>query len=211
MSLIKVIRYDENNPFDGVFNFITKYTKEDDIHTSNHVHIYVSSNGTGGSNKRDVRTPIGYENNDRNYYWISQNKENSWYAVDFRGFKLKLDSYVYKACETDFLEKWEVLGSNDNISWTSLCMHKNPFKNAQETLRILHETCNNNQSMLFSLFKLITYGIRALDQKNYFALYGLEFFGELYTKYNVYKSCSKLTLITKDFIFCNIYLFTILS
>ena len=208
MSLIKIVRYNENNQFDGIFNFITKYTKEDDLHSSNHVHIFVSSNGTAGGYQRDLRVPIGYENKERIYYWISEDIENSWYAIDLRGFKLRLDSYVYKASERDFFKRWEILGSNDNIEWTSLCQHENPFNDPQTNLYTFHGICNENRNM-FSIFKIKVYENRYYDRCQ-FAIYGLEFYGELYSKYDVLTNCAKHVFISKNLLFVGVYLFSVL-
>ena len=212
MSLIKTINYDENKPFDGILNFLTKYTKEKDLHSSNHVHIFVSSNGTGSYRAKDLRYTIGYENEERNFYWISENIENSWYAIDFRGFKLKIDSYVYKATEADFFKRWELLGSNDNNTWIKLSESTTNFKNPTLNFTVLNEKCNeNSKNNFFSLLKLKVYDKRTLNSKYKLAIYGLEFFGQIYSKYDVLTNCVKHIFVNKDSLFIYISYFCLLK
>ena len=179
MTFIKKLVYNSENPYNGVFNFIKKITNHDDIHSSNDVHISVSSNSTS---ERSITWPLGINNYDASKYWASNNKENSWYQVDLRNFLVKVDSYVYAAKDFDFFEKWELWGANDPYNWVTLSTHKMSDAYAINDTMHKHFIANQNPDK-YNLLRIYTYGKRTEGNSAHLCIFGLEFYGTLYSKY----------------------------
>ena len=198
---IKSFSYNNQKPFNGVFSYISQVTHVNDIHSARYIEITVLTNSTN-SKDADIRTPLGFNNPQRDNYWCSSRKNESWYQIDLRENKMVLTGYVYSARKQDYLEKWEVLGSNDSYNWVIVDQRENPYKNKEDNPIVqLHFQCNGEKGR-FSYFRIQTHGIRVFDYESYFGIYGLEFYGYLYSSIGVtFKKSEKNTFMRLIFIF----------
>ena len=176
MTLLTYQLHDHLYPYTGILNFIKLYTGNEDIHTSGDIKITVLNNN---SNIRDIRTPIGYKNEDHNEFWASKSIDESWYEIDFKKYSVLLNSFVIQANEEDFQEWWEILGSNDGFSYESICKQE---RNKVEKGNVKHLECTKNQK--YQKLRLRGHGNRTLDSKLILGLYGIEFYGYLYLDKN---------------------------
>ena len=166
--------YDFSTPYNGLLNFIKLLTNHQDIHSSGDITITVSSNNT--DKIRDIRIPIGFENQEHNTYWCSIDEENSWYSIDFKSYSVQIESYVYRADEHDFFESWELLGSRDGENFESICKH---YKSSAPTGKVKHLMCPQETKTKYNQIKL-THGKREFQSNQILAIYGIEFYGYLY-------------------------------
>ena len=100
------LKYREDSPLDGAFTYLQKTFKREDIN-NDIVKIETSYNG------QNYESPVIKRNIGSDNAWFSENKNGSWYEVDFLQNNFYLESYVMRAYYQDFFEKWQVLGSND--------------------------------------------------------------------------------------------------
>lgn len=177
MSFLTFKTYDSSYPYRGLLDFIKLYTDTEDIQSSGDINIKVLSNYSG-----KFQYPIGINNQAHDKYWKSQDIKDSWYTIDFKRFSVKIESYVYQAEEHDFLEWWELMGSNNGIDFTPLCIH---YRDKVQEGRVKHLECvQNKNNKKYHQLKILTHGIRTLDNLHHLAIYGLEFYGFLYIGYN---------------------------
>ena len=189
MSILKYTQYIDDNS-EGTLAFISRLVKQKDLPQAKIIDISVSTND---SVRNDVKLPLGINNSDFKSYWASKNCENQWYQIDLRSFKLHLTSFVYKAYTDDYFENWEMLGTNDMITWTTLYSGTKP-----ETYNVLESRnylCDSNIDESYSIFRMQTHGERNHQYKYNFAIYKLEFFGTLYSM-----NCICSHPMTKSFI-----------
>ena len=179
MYFLKRITYDESNPFNGIIQYLKNYTKHEDIHSNNDIHIFVSSNY---SSYNDIRTPIGYNNSNHSIWWTTDNLQNSWYAIDFRSFLLKIDSYLYYThpAEKNIFNTWYLQGSNDGYVWNNITEQ---YRGEQENIESKHLLANKNNYNKYNMIRLYTEGTRQ-DGSYHLAIHGIEFYGSVYSKYS---------------------------
>ena len=172
MTFLTYQLYDSKYPYCGILNFIKAYTKKSDIHSSGDINIVVSSNY---SSSYDMRNPIGVQNEDHSKYWASQLISNSWYEINFKKYSIRLESYIYQANENDFLERWEILGSNDGYNYDQICQY---IRDSAPSGSRKHMECSS--PIEYSIIRLLGHGNRILDSEPCLGIYGIEFFGYLY-------------------------------
>ena len=167
------------NDWNGIFKFLMKTHKKEDIVEKGVVSVVVSSNYSNYANN-DVKHPLGISNADYTKYWISENYDNQTYEVIFNMNHVILESYTYKANSDDFFQTWYVYGSNDKETWTLLDKEKTEEYPNPRVPKTIHVVCSQKIMKPFTRFKFQVEGISNWKNHN-FPIYGIEFFGKIST------------------------------
>lgn len=168
-------KYNEKNPFEGIFWSLRKTCADKNPHKEG--LVTVTSSGD-----HDRERPC-YRVLDRNWgHWPSKNEPNSWIQFDFMNKSVCLECYAMKsdAC-VDMkyhLHSWILLGSNDTKSWQILDaqMNTDTLLGAYK-VGVYHRNAKHDE--FFRYFKIVATGpAYGLCDYN-FRLAEVEFFGIL--------------------------------
>ena len=107
----KILKFNGNNPFQGIFNYLTEETNGNIIDNGT-INAIVSSCNNNNNNIKKVLQDPGW--------FISNNSPNQTITFDFKDRKIKLESYTIKSANSCFMKTWDVVGSNDNLSWQNI-------------------------------------------------------------------------------------------
>lgn len=110
---------------------------------------------------------------------VTQARPNSWMKVDFKDYRVRPTHYSlrhYSSWDTEALRFWNLEGSNDNDTWTTLSTHLNDT--ALDSKGDTHTWAVDDTSLSYRYFRVIQTG-RNSNQHFYLALSGIEFYGDL--------------------------------
>ena len=124
---------------------------------------------------KDLKYIFEYESN-KGYY--DDNLDPSWIVFDFKERKISVSKYTIKfGYETrNYVQKWQLQGSNDNDSWTIIDNRESETKK-HSNFEIEQYTSNNDQTTQFRYIRLYV-KTRCWSEYNVIALTSIEFFGE---------------------------------
>ena len=169
-----LFKYDKNNDFSGIFNFLRKKSNE-----NIEKEINVTSSSIHGNFEENLpKNVVLFENQSKRF--ISANEPNSWLCFDFKDHQVILTEYTIKT--SCLFEKnmrhprsWVIEGSNDNNSWEILDEQKDCSEINGKS--ITHTFSVNNQEL--KKFKMIR--LRATgpnwDGSNYLLIESFEIYG----------------------------------
>ena len=172
---ITLIEYDSGSLFNGILH--QTYNKNVNIQLIGDLSIVASSYATN----LDVYKIIGVNNPNYNSYFQTENNKNSWIQFEFNNFKVVVLKYIYKTLLQDFHNKWELQGSNNNITWDIIDQQEIQISdsNSFDTKNI---DCNKGKKP-YSYIRLQSKGERS--NKYYpniyqLPIYGFELYGEIW-------------------------------
>ena len=124
---LEITHKSENN-FDGIIKYLENKYGENIIQQGI-ISIEVSSNNYPGN------TYLGLPENLINYNWeygfYSRNVLNSWFEVNFKNNKVKINGYSLKTAgyfqNENHLKSWVIEGSNDRSNWTEIDKKENNY------------------------------------------------------------------------------------
>ena len=118
--------------------------------------------------------PFGIDNDDFSKSWESDSNINSWLAVEFKRFRVRIDSYSTMWWATDYPVSWVLEGTNNNgRKWDNVSYIYG--RTSLPSDRMFHcETTNRNY---YSKFRITMLGTRRNNEVYNFELFLLEFFG----------------------------------
>ena len=169
-----LFKYDKNNDFSGIFNFLRKKSNE-----NIEKEINVTSSSIHGNFEENLpKNVVLFENQSKRF--ISANEPNSWLCFDFKDHQVILTEYTIKT--SCLFEKnmrhprsWVIEGSNDNNSWEILDEQKDCSEINGKS--ITHTFSINNQEL--KKFKMIR--LRATgpnwDGSNHLFIESFEIYG----------------------------------
>ena len=190
------------NDWKGIFQFLKKTHKKEDIVDHGVVSFSVSSNISNGED-HNVKFPLGINNANHDYFWISGNFDKQTYEVIFNMNHVILESYTYKASSNDFFPTWYVYGSNDRSTWTLLDKEYTKEYPNPPVSTTLHVDCSEKVTKPFTHFKFQVEGTSNWHNQN-FPIFGLEFFGKISMFDNF---CTRVKKTTSRWMLISILLF----
>ena len=110
------LNYNSNNPLNGVFAHLKNVSKKTNI-SDDFIRIKPSSTlGKTIYGSYNMYSPI-IDKNYQSEYWCSEDKNNSWYEIEFLKNRVYLESYFIYASQHEYFSNWKVLGSNNGIDY----------------------------------------------------------------------------------------------
>ena len=186
-------------PFDGIFNFLKKKSRGVDIFNAGLISVKTSTNTTNPAGC-DVKLPFGYNNENYDKYWYSDDLQDQFYQIHFNLNHVVLNSYVYRVNVFDFFEKWNISGSNDETNWVLLDSNENTTYPSIGYIKSKHFVCSEKVKKPFSYFRIQVHGKRNWKTNN-FVIYGLEFFGKICSYEACTTRCKRTFTISLIFVF----------
>ena len=123
------ITHKSGKNFDGIIKYLENKYGENIIQQGI-ISIEVSSNNNPAS------STYGFPENLINYNWVhgfySEDVPNSWFEVNFKNNKVKINGYSLKSsnynqnCDSH-LKSWVIEGSNDRSNWTEINKKENNY------------------------------------------------------------------------------------
>ena len=142
---------------------------------------------------------IGVDNSNFTKYFHTLNIENSWIQFEFKGIKVSVKEYSYKARTPDFFEKWQLQGSNDNHTWDVIDEQTYSYPEKDYLIENFY-TCNKGNNKMYSFIRILPSGMRSniyIDRYR-LAIYGFELFGDVYSiaSFTIAQFCFRFHLCT---------------
>jgi hypothetical protein len=162
--------YVAGHEFQGIVNALTKKCGGN-VHEKGIVNITASSDA---SNKAFRVANHGWNN-----YWYSTSQPNSWICFDFKEKRISLEHYTLKSGgdSGQHLVEWEMEGSNDCTTWTTLDKRNTQELNGNYIVKTF-ECSSENRSKSFRYMRLRQTG-RNSSNADYLQLCSIEFFASL--------------------------------
>jgi len=175
----------KNEKYDGIINFVTRKYKNDlssYIKTSNSSYNY-DKYGWGDSNALlDFSSMTKYSD-----CFCSKDEPLSNVIFYFLKHKVFLKSYTITSRpfgDVDMLKAWEIYGSNDNREW-SVIDSKGPTDDL--IISLTNKTYDVDYPGKFRFFR-ITQTDKNSNERDYFLLGKIEFYGELLNEFCFHRS-----------------------
>ena len=177
------ITHKSGNNFDGIFKYLENKYGENIIQQGI-ISIEASSNSYSGN------STYGYPENLINYNWVhefySENVPNSWFEVNFKNNKVKINGYSLKSANygqnSYHLKNWVIEGSNDRSTWTEIDRKENNYdlngRNYQKYYPISQLTDE------FQFIRIRNIGKNHANN-NYLMLTNFEFYGEIFIRESI--------------------------
>ena len=166
-------------PGSGAIRYIKKVSKHENIHSFREIEIKVSSNKYLTSHLMTI--PIGINNPSFTDYWVSDNAANQWFQIDFRSYKVIVNSYDYHASSWDYFSNWQLLGSNDETSWKVIDKKTITSYPSSTILEEKHYECSEGNNEPFSYIRLQVSGTRKYPDF-YLGIYCFDVYGTIIDK-----------------------------
>lgn len=167
----------ENLPFNGI---IHKLTEENGGNVHNKGIVNVTSSSISNSRFDYYAVDL----NDENFYFCSDNKEDSWLQYDFKNFRVHPTHYSLRSSNHYSkgqynLISWIIEGSNTGENWIELDSQSNVYDldgiNMVKTFEIKNPTKSNE---FFRFLRIRETGKDSYGD-NYMLFSALEYFGSL--------------------------------
>ena len=165
---------EKGDPMDGIVQYLQNKTS-DDIIATGYANIYVPSKRISEQfPSSDPKVMFGIGNPNYNIFWSSNDGEPNKYVIFAFKYVIKLKGIGLNTNTMDWYKKYEISTSNDGISFNSkfeIEIVENPQKKSY--YYELHDLKPGS-------FIKITPSKEYLNDKDNYAFYGVEFFGEIY-------------------------------
>ena len=168
--LNKVFKYKSSNPFDGIINHIRKRSND-----SIEGKINITSSDEYGSSY-SPKNAVLYNN--RNRYFQTNDRSNSYICFDFKDHRVILNSYEIRSASTSYNPKyWYIQGSNDNSNWERLDEQRDcPYLNGSNLVHSFPIKSNGNKG--YRYIRLYQFSNNWCSN-NYLCIDSIEFYGTL--------------------------------
>ena len=178
----KTIKYDSNNKYNGIIQYLKDETGSSNIHKDGIIQVQFSSNQRS-ENAQDF-APLGINSETKNY-WASDPNLNEWYSIDFLKNCVRVDSFVISDYGRDFPKEIIIEGSKNGFNWNIIDQKTiQPGENLFD-FSILNFDVSNKITSKLIRFKNKQ---QRYANDNAFVIYRLEVFGEFISNCKNYLS-----------------------
>lgn len=179
------IQYHNGSRYNGVFRYLQKAYKKNNIYKSGKINITGSDSLYGNFNKsKGIEWPL-ITKDDNDTYWRTGDGDEKWYQIDFKENLFVLKGYEYKAYYNDFFAEWYLNGSFDGVNY-EIIHHQTGHKKPDE--RFHYEYFEITRTLKpYRYFKFIPVG-NTVNGYNYLSIHRIEFYGTFYDTFK--KRCS---------------------
>jgi hypothetical protein len=172
-SEIESYEYVAGHEVEGIINALTKKCGGN-VHEKRIINITWSSSGRGNGSE--------VVNQGSSDYWVSTNEPNSWICFDFKEKRISLTQYSWKpyasASKGWNSVQWEVEGSNDGGTWTTLDKRNTQELNSGNSEVKIFGCAYQNRSNFFRFIRFRQTGKRA-NGDDILVLVSVELFGDM--------------------------------
>ena len=165
--------YNSQKPFDGILKYLRAKATE---YSQDWKSYYEPIAPEGHPERNNPLIPVTQDDDGGMDYWHSQDIENQYFSVDFKNSKILLENYTYRAHSIDFQEKWQILGSNDNVNWEIICFPTG-FTQPAYAYHTFNFPCKAKKP--YRIIKYLSI-MHRYSGDHRITFYGLEFFGKYY-------------------------------
>jgi hypothetical protein len=166
----------EGAHFEGIFAHLTKRARANPIEAGI-LKINAAPQIDPFMRKASILEP----NNKGSFYNYSSGfptAKDNWIEFDFLDRRIEIHAYSVKCCDRYILKEWDIIGSNDGVSWSTIHRVRNGTQNVRNGTQIF--ICEQK----YHPFRLIRYVQRANFERDprvrYFVqISAMEFFGKL--------------------------------
>ena len=169
----------ETTPFQGILHHV--YFKSNNSFLKLLGNLTLSSSSYGGPGS--IYSIVGVNNENFNTFFQTQNQENSWIEFEFTGITVSVNKYEYRAAEHDFQTKWQLQGSNDNITWDLIDEQTTTSYPSSNFVVTKSFTCNQGNKNRYSFLRILSLGERgpSFNFKYILPIYGFELYGNIFS------------------------------
>ena len=179
-------QYNNGYELDGIFNYFRNQTGDIFPDQKGLITIKASSD--------EAKAKYVLINNISELFYWSGNGIGSWIEIDFGNSFVKISGYTFRSFGRDFLEKWEVLGSNDGIDFDTI---DTKTFNSMPTDVLDNRYFKTDKELKYKRIRFISRGQRfASHDQNIFYIHRIELFGYFYSRSS---ACQKTCTTTKSF------------
>ena len=193
------ILYHEDARYNGVFKYLQRVYKKENIYKSGKINITGSDSLHGSvAESKGIEWPL-ITKDDKDTFWKTKLGDEKWYQIDFKNNLFVLKGYEYKAFHGDFFAEWYLNGSLDGVNY-EIIHHITDFKEPDEDFLCKYFEISETLKP-YRYFKFIPVG-KSVSLCNYLSIHRIEFYGTFYDTFK--KRCSfnrRVSLISPSIVF----------